>query len=75
MNTEITKAVVPFQGNIRPITGIGNKLAYQDNGVSRYHEKAVSSHYRFSRGNSSYGRLGKRLDDQFILGGNIDIYI
>lgn len=75
MNSEITKAVVPFQGTIQPVTVIGNKLTYQNNGLNRYNEKTVPSNYRPYIGNNSYGRLGKRLDDQFTLGGNIDIYI
>lgn len=75
MKSEITKAVVPLQSVIQPVTGISNKVAFQDNGLNRHHEKTVSSNYRPFRGNNIYGRFGKRLDDQFILGGNIDIYI
>lgn len=75
MNAEITKAVVPFQGVIQPVSSVGNKITNQGNGLNRYHEKMLSSGFRPPRGNNSYGRFGKRLENQFALGMNVDIYI
>ena len=76
MNIQTTKALVPVQGSIQPIPNIVHKDIEQYNDQKRHQDRIFSGVYNsYDRVNNIYGRFGKEVENQSLLGANVDLYV
>ncbi len=74
MSMEITRAIVPFEGMIKPALSIEHRGITHYNGHNLQSGTPLIGH-RSHRVGRNYGRFCIELENRSMLGENIDIYV
>jgi len=75
MNIQTETAIVPFQGNIKPVRSVDYRIMKYSEGEKYRQSEAVSQEYDSGQAAAVYGRSGKESTAGHSLGKNVDIYI
>ena len=73
MNIKSTDALVPFEGIMLPAYSVTKEIGNHDG--RNHHNRIISPQVRNIQLIKNYGKLGKSMESEIILGEMIDIYV